>query len=399
MPLPKDPIKAEETRRKMSEASKKKWENLEYRTKMRKANNGKKQSPEVTEKIRAANTGQQRSARLKKNCLFCGKEMILLNWEKNRKFCSMSCKGKWQSENAIGEKGAHWQGGDVLKKCEECGKEFWVEKNREETARFCSTICKGIWMSETLVGENNPSYGKPGKNTGANHPQWKGGDVNKKCEECGKEYSVGQYRKDGARFCSTTCKGIWMSKNLVGENNPTWRRIKKICEECGIEFIIQKKRDGKARFCSKECHGKWNSKNLIGENNPNWTGGSKDYCEKWSLEFRRRIRAFFDYICTECGTPQNEKKLHCHHVYYDKKACCSVNEDGKYFSNLGIKENSHNFEIVGDPNKFVALCDYCHKKTSGKRNREYWARHFEGIINNYYLGRSYFTKEEYEKIR
>jgi endogenous inhibitor of DNA gyrase (YacG/DUF329 family) len=282
----KRPPRSEEWRRKISEAGKKRFEDPEYRRRMSELNKGKKQPPEVTEKIRAANTGQQRSPRIKKNCAFCGKEMVLLDWEKNRLFCSMSCKGKWQSENAVGEKGAHWQGGGVPKKCEECGKEFSVEKTRNDNARFCSFICKGVWMS----------------------------------------------------------------------------------------------------------------KNLTGENNSNWTGGPKDYCEKWSLEFRRRIRAFFDYKCEECGTPQNENLLHCHHVYYDKKACCSVNENGRYFSNLGIKDNPHSFEIIGDPNKFIALCDNCHKKTSGKKNREYWARHFEEIINNYYLGKSYFTKEEFEKL-
>ena len=141
------------------------------------------------------------------------------------------------------------------------------------------------------------------------------------------------------------------------------------------------------------------SKNNVGENNPSWTGGPKEYCEKWCPEFRRRIRAFFDHKCVECGTLQNEKLLHCHHVYYDKKACCSVNEDGKYFSNLGIKGQPFTFEIVGDPNKFILLCHNCHAKTSLKRNRPFWARHFEEIINNYYLGRSYFTKEEYKKIR
>ncbi|MEI6243394.1 MAG: hypothetical protein WCP39_08360 [Chlamydiota bacterium] len=141
------------------------------------------------------------------------------------------------------------------------------------------------------------------------------------------------------------------------------------------------------------------SKTFIGENNPSWTGGSKVYCEKWNADFRRRIRAFFDNQCAECGTPQNEKLLHCHHVYYDKKACCSVNENGEYCSNLGIKDNPHPFEIIGDPNKFIALCHSCHAKSSAKKKREEWARYFEGIINNYYRGKSYFTKEEYEKLR
>jgi endogenous inhibitor of DNA gyrase (YacG/DUF329 family) len=355
MPLPKDPINAEETRRKMSEARKGHVTSEETRKKIGEAhkgkivseetrqklsliNKGKKQLPEVTEKIRAANTGKkrspefckhlsevnkgrkiseesrkkmslaqkgkkqssesiakrvaantgkQRSLRTNKNCTFCGKEMELLDWEKNRIFCSSACKGKWQSENAVGEKSSHWQGGGITKICEECGKEFNVEKTRNDNARFCSFVCKGVWMS----------------------------------------------------------------------------------------------------------------KNLNGENNSNWTGGPKDYCEKWNLEFRRRIRAFFNYGCAECGTPQNEKLFHCHHIYYDKKACCSVNEDGKYLSNLGIKDNPHSFEIIGDPNKFILLCDSCHAKSSGKKKREFWARHFEEIINNYYLGRSYFTKEEYEKIR
>lgn len=393
MSSPKDPIKAEETRMKMSEASKKKWEDPEYRQRMSEMHIGKKQSIVTIEKRIAKIKGTTRSQRITKNCAFCGKELVLAEWEKNRKFCSTACKGKWQSENAIGENSYHWQGGGILIKCEECGKEFPVEKHRKKRVRFCSTSCKGTWMVK------NGHFADVIHPTGKDHPMWKGGDTIKQCEECGKEYPVQNYRKDNTKFCSPKCKGIWMSKNLVGENNPTWKRIPKICEECGKKFHVKTRRKETGRFCSMACHGKWMSKNLTGENNWNWTGGSKDYCEKWSLEFRRRIRAFFDYTCAECGTPQNEKLLHCHHVYYDKKACCSVNENGKYFSNLGIKENPHSFEIIGDPNKFVALCDNCHKKTSGKKNREYWARHFEEIINNYYLGKSYFTIEEYNKIR
>ena len=409
MPLPKDPIKAEETRRKMSEAQKKRYEDPEVRRKISDANKGKKQSPETIEKrasqMRGENHPGWKGGKITKKCQECGKEFSI---DKHRsevaRFCSRRCNGKWMSKNRVGEKGAHWRGGSVTKICEECDKEFSVEKSRMETARFCSFACKGVWMSKNLVGENNPSYAKPGKITKENHWAWKGGDITKKCEECGTEFIVERAREKTGRFCSLKCKGIWMSKNLVGENAPSWTggEITINCEECGKEFKIKRshvREGGRNNFCSPSCHGKWNSKNLIGKNNPNWTGGSKVYCEKWSLEFRRRIRAFFNNECAECGTPQNEKLLHCHHVYYDKKACCSISEDGKYYSNLGIKDNPHSFEIIGDPNKFIALCDNCHKKTSGKKNREYWARHFEEIINDYYLGRSYFTKEEYEKIK
>jgi hypothetical protein len=75
-----------------------------------------------------------------------------------------------------------------------------------------------------------------------------------------------------------------------------------------------------------------------------------------------------------------------------------VNENDIYLSNLGIKDSPHTFEIIGDPNKFVALCDGCHSKTSIKKNRWRWARYYEEIINSYYDGKSYLTKEEYDAL-
>jgi Zn-finger nucleic acid-binding protein len=447
MPLPKDPIKAAEARKKMSEAGIKRMADPEIRKKMRVANVGRKQSKETIEKrvsqLRRENHPRWKGGNILINCQECGKEFEIPRCGVDkRKFCSRTYHGKWMSKHNVGENNPLWNGGEITKKCEECEKEFTVEKYRKDTARFCSPRCKGLWLAKSGLIAKAPII------KGENHPQWKGGEVTKKCQECGKEFSVERSREKTGKFCSIKCHGVWMSKNLIGEDHPNWHRITKTCEECGKDFIVQKKRDNKAKFCSQTCRWQWMSKNLIGEKVHNWkggslkklceecgkefiverareksakycspkcravwmsktfigennwnlTGGSKEYCEKWSQEFRRRIRAFFDHICAECGTPQNEKLLHCHHVYYDKKACCSVNENGKYFSNLGIKGHPHTFEIVGDPNKFIALCDNCHKKTGGNKNREYWARHFEEIINNYYLGRSYFTKEEYEKI-
>jgi hypothetical protein len=40
----------------------------------------------------------------------------------------------------------HWLGGDLIKKCDECGKEFSIEKNQKKTVRFYSFSCKGIWQ-------------------------------------------------------------------------------------------------------------------------------------------------------------------------------------------------------------------------------------------------------------
>lgn len=360
MPLPKDPIKAEETRRKMSEAAKRKKRgpcSEETRRKISESEKGKIVSEESCRKMSEANLGRKQSPEtIAKRVLKLKGKIHPPRSEESRSKYSESTKTRWedpdyrqrmsdvhtgkkQSPESIAKRVAANTGQRRVppKNCEVCGEIFYPTGKRNNTAKFCSLVCKGKWQSENAVGEKSS--------------HWQGGGITKNCEECGKEFNIEKTRNDSARFCSFICKGVWMSKNLTGENNSSW------------------------------------------------TGGSKVYCEKWTREFRRRIRIFFGYKCVECGTPQNEKLLHCHHIYYDKKACCSVNEDGTYLSNLGIKGNPQSFEIIGDPNKFILLCDSCHAKSSGKKKREYWARHFEKIINEYYLGRSYFTKEEYEKIR
>jgi hypothetical protein len=360
MPLPKDPIKAEATRRKMSESAK-----------------GRKRSPpsEVTRrKISESEKGKKVS-------------------EETRRRISDAGRGKKQSPETIAKRVEKLKGKKhpprsaiSLINYSESSKKTW--ENPEYRKRM-SEVHTGKKQSPETIAK------RVSKITGQQRV------ARRNCIICGKEFCRKGKKNETAKFCSFSCKGQWMSKNSIGEKGAHWQGggITKKCKECGKEFRVEKNQDQRARFCSLSCKGVWSSKNLVGENNPNWTGGYKDYCEKWNLEFRRRIRSFFDYKCAECGTPQNKKLLHCHHVYYDKKSCCSVNENGIYFSNLGIKGQPSSFEIIGDPNKFITLCDSCHSKSSGKKMREYWARHFEAIINNYYLGRSYLTKEEYEKIR
>jgi hypothetical protein len=110
-----------------------------------------------------------------------------------------------------------------------------------------------------------------------------------------------------------------------------------------------------------------------GEKNPMWRGGLsfEPYCIKFNDEFRERVRVFFNYQCIECGTPQHGRKLGVHHINFDKQSCCN--------NTLPL---------------FVTLCLACHLKTNF--NREFWERHFTNVINEYYGGKCYFTKEEME---
>jgi len=99
------------------------------------------------------------------------------------------------------------------------------------------------------------------------------------------------------------------------------------------------------------------------------------YCEKFNVEFKERVRAYWGYKCVECGSPQNGRKLHIHHVHYDKKMCCN-----------------------GSPHDVVPLCQSCHMRTNG--NREYWEDRFtELIYQNNTNGKCFFTREEMKSFQ
>ena len=112
-----------------------------------------------------------------------------------------------------------------------------------------------------------------------------------------------------------------------------------------------------------------------GEKHPMWRGGIsfEPYCPKFNKDLRIRIRGFFDYRCVACGktTEENARALSCHHVEYNKQACCD-----------------------GEPVHFAALCAKHHNKTGADRER--WEAMLHRIIDEVYGGRSYFTKEEWK---
>lgn len=99
------------------------------------------------------------------------------------------------------------------------------------------------------------------------------------------------------------------------------------------------------------------------------------YCEKWTADLRERVRAYFGYICFECGLEQDGRKLNVHHVHYNKKTCCD-----------------------GSPHDLVPLCPECHTKANF--NRDYWEDHFtEKLYKDNPDGKCFFTKEEMKEFK
>ena len=83
--------------------------------------------------------------------------------------------------------------------------------------------------------------------------------------------------------------------HLSGENSPNWKggEVIKTCELCGKEF--ESKPSANQKCCSKKCGDKWKSENLNGKNSPSWKGGLTDqkYCNLWTKSFKESIRERF----------------------------------------------------------------------------------------------------------
>ena len=102
------------------------------------------------------------------------------------------------------------------------------------------------------------------------------------------------------------------------------------------------------------------------------------YCEKWTLDLRRRIRLYWGEKSVLSGKTKEEnggKLLSCHHVYYQKQACCIWDEDkGGFYARI----DGEKYYIRGDPNKFVPLT--ASENSMVNHNKLKWVKHFEDLI-------------------
>ncbi|MEK6936258.1 MAG: HNH endonuclease signature motif containing protein [Nanoarchaeota archaeon] len=97
---------------------------------------------------------------------------------------------------------------------------------------------------------------------------------------------------------------------------------------------------------------------LIGENNPNWNNGSsfEPYAPEFNKDLKQQILERDNYICQNPNCAHLSKKLHIHHIDYDKK-------------NNKLKN-------------LIVLCINCHMKTNSKKSRKYYVEFYQNIITN-----------------
>ena len=231
--------------------------------------------------------------------------------------------------------------------CPVCGKQFEPRLHHGKIQQFCSKPCADKGKIKRIVCI---------------------------CKVCGKKFirRPCDLRKGTCEYCSYKCSN-GLKKN----------RVALTCNFCGKEF---ERRKSKAigtygKFCSLECK-RLGQQYLVGSLNPNYRpDAQRQYCEKWTADLRRRVRAFFNNTCMMCGVTQDEyytnsgkpKLLHVHHVNYNKNQCCD--------------------ESV--PRLLIPLCVSCHNKTTVKR--EIWEPILTKLIMNNYGGKCFYTKEEYKQ--
>ena len=101
--------------------------------------------------------------------------------------------------------------------------------------------------------------------------------------------------------------------------------------------------------------------NFSGELNPNWQGGKS--FEEYPQEFEQ-IREFIlerdNYTCQDPNCEGKHKKLHIHHIDYDK--------------------------TNNNPENLITLCHSCHAKTIGKNKRNYFTEYYQNIIMYKFMG-------------
>ena len=176
----------------------------------------------------------------------------------------------------------------------------------------------------------------------------------------------------------------WQRKQKEGaqkrSQDPEWRRK--------IRYgVIKSYKNHKTKENHKEA--------LIGGfwyGNVRYNERSK-YCERWTDDLRRRIRLFFGNKSILSGVKGNGRKLSCHHVYYQKKACCEWDEDTQgYYAII----NGEKYYIDDDPNKFVPLT--VAENRIVECNKLKYIKIFEDIIKKRFNGICYYTKKEYDWI-
>ena len=116
-----------------------------------------------------------------------------------------------------------------------------------------------------------------------------------KCDYCGKDFKEFPCKVNEGHnnFCSSECYHLYQKENaLVGEESPTYNRVKTTCTNCGKEiskirshYDFKNKYGDNHNFCSKECYWEYRKKYYVGDKSPCL---NRELTEEMINEMRKR---------------------------------------------------------------------------------------------------------------
>lgn len=175
--------------------------------------------------------------------------------------------------------------------------------------------------------------------------------IEKQCHHCGIQFTVPNYRKDTALYCSRKCLGFGTRTTVTAK-----------CEECNTEFTHISSRANRAKYCSRKCYHKAQSRK-----------GTVEYvcqhCEKRFLDAPSHKRKYCSKACvnkankaTWRGTYSTVRKVMIARKMLTKCERCSYSEHPEILGVHHKDRNRHNNDLTN----LEVLCPICHSLEHSK---------------------------------
>lgn len=177
---------------------------------------------------------------------------------------------------------------ELIKTCEQCGKEYVVRSNRRySVARFCSRKCSAHWRLD-------------------NKDVSMGGIITSTCAFCGKDFN--HWRHEPKKFCGNKCKFAYQK---IHPTNDHGKKKSKPCTVCGKEFFYWPAVRPDAQYCCYACKASDHGRKVSGIKSGNWKGN-----ERSKVSARSLARRYLPAKCAICGW----EEAHCdsHHIVLAK---------------------------------------------------------------------------------
>lgn len=215
-----------------------------------------------------------------------------------------------------------------------------------------------------------------------------GKSITVNCDNCGDEFRAYRcklklYKR---HFCCIRCKAEWMSMNMKGSNNPTYKpEIKNInCKHCNREFrkSLHVTNNGRGIFCSKKCYNAFRKK--FNRENPKQSAKKIEhichYCSGLFKDYQSKKKKFCSFKClTKSKTAKQfsfKPKENYRSAEWRQSRAVALKIDGYECMSCKAITNLHAhhiipFKISGNNSwrNLVILCASCHRKYEGNDDK------------------------------